>query len=169
MDGLKGFSDAIRTVFPDVQIQRCIVHQIRNATKYVSFKDRKAFCGDLKKIYQAPTEEAGKCSLEEVKKAWPQYALGLKSWEQNWDELSLFYAYPEEVRRIIYTNNAIEGLHRQFRKITKSTSVFPTNDSLAKLLWLAQKDISRKWTMPIHNWGKIIGQFHLLFPDKITL
>ena len=169
VDGLTGFSEAIKAVFPATQIQQCIVHQIRNTMKYVPHRDKKQFCDDLKIIYTAPTEEAGLKALEEVKGKWKQYQLYLKRWEDNWSELSPFYAYPQEIRRIIYTTNAVEGVHRQFRKVTKTTTVFPTTDSLIKLLWLAQEDISRKWTMPVHNWGSIYTQLAILFPEKITV
>lgn len=169
IDGLSGFSDAIKTIFPNTEIQKCIVHQIRNTVKYVSHKEKKKFCADLKKIYGATNEEVGLEALRQMKKDWAQYAIYLKSWENNWSELSTFFNYPEEIRRIIYTTNAIEGLNRQFRKVTKTTSIFPHNDSLLKLLWLAQNDISKKWNMTIRNWGKIIGQFAIIFPERIKL
>jgi len=169
IDGLAGFSEAIREVFPKTEIQRCIVHQIRNTVKYISCKDKKKFCADLKNIYGAPTEDAGFEALEQMKKNWSQYAIHLKSWETNWSELATFFAYPNEIRKIIYTTNVIEGLNRQFRKVTKTTSIFPHNDSLAKLLWLAQNDIARKWTLPIRDWGKIIGQFSIMFPERIKI
>lgn len=169
VDGLAGFSEAIHEVFPRAEVQRCIVHQIRNTVKYVSHRDKKKFCADLKNIYGAPTEEAGLAALEAMKKTWSQYAVHLKSWETNWSELSVFFAYPEEIRKIIYTTNAIEGLNRQFRKVTKTTSIFPHNDSLLKLLWLAQNDIVKKWVMPVRDWGKIVGQFAIMFPDRIAL
>jgi len=167
IDGLTGFAEAIREVFPQVEIQRCIVHQIRNTVKYISHKEKKKFCGDLRSIYTAPTEQAGLEALEKMKKNWSQYAIYLKSWETNWSELATFFVYPAEIRKIIYTTNSIEGLNRQFRKVTKTTSIFPHNDSLAKLLWLAQNDITKKWTMPIRDWGKIIGQFAIMFPERI--
>lgn len=169
MDGLTGFSEAINTIFPKANVQRCIVHQIRNTCKYVPHKDKKKFCNDLKSVYRAPCEKAGLEALEEMKNKWPQYKLYLKSWETNWGELSTFFVYPEEIRKIIYTTNPIENLNRQFRKVTKTTSIFPHNESLLKLLWLAQRDITKKWTMPARNWGQILGQFSVLFPDKIIL
>ena len=107
--------------------------------------------------------------IQRMKKNWEQYAIYLKSWEDNWSELSTFFAYAEEIRRIIYTTNAIEGLNRQFRKVTKTTSIFPHDESLSKLLWLAQNDITKKWSMPIRDWGKIIGQFAIMFPERIKL
>ncbi|MDD4628250.1 MAG: IS256 family transposase [Candidatus Peribacteraceae bacterium] len=169
IDGLKGFSDAIKTIFPEAIIQQCIVHQIRHTVKFVSHKHRKAFCEDLKKIYMAPSEEAGLDALQEVKRAWPQFALSLRSWETKWAELATFFQYPEQLRHIIYTNNAIENLNRQFRKVTKTSQVFPHDDALQKLLWLAQYDISRQWTFPIHRWGEVLTQLAILFPEKIAL
>lgn len=169
IDGLAGFSEAIKTIFPNTEVQRCIVHQVRNTMKYVPHKDRKSFCADLKKIYGAPTEEAGLMALEEVKQAWPQYALYLKSWEQRWPELSTFFVYPQTIRRLIYTTNGIESLHRQLRKVTKTTSVFPHDEALTKLLWLAQRDITKKWNMSLRNWGEVIGQLSIMFPDRIKL
>lgn len=169
IDGLKGFSEAIKEVFPETQIQRCIIHQIRNTVKYISHKEKKKFCADLRNVYTAPTEEAGYEVFKKMKKEWSQYAIYLKSWENNWSELSTFFTYSQEIRKIIYTTNIIEGLNRQFRKVTKTTSIFPHNEALEKLLWLAQKDITKKWSMPIKNWGKIIGQFAIIFPDRIKL
>lgn len=169
VDGLSGFSEAIKAVFPQTEIQQCIVHQIRHTIKYVSHKDKKKFAEGLRKIYTAPTEESGLDALNEMKELWPQYAPYLKSWETKWPELSTFFIYPNEVRRIIYTTNAIEGLHRQFRKVTKTTTIFPHNEALMKLLWLAQNDITKKWTMPIDNWGLIIAQFAVMFPDRVKL
>lgn len=169
IDGLKGFSDAINAIFPEATIQQCIVHQIRHTMKYVPHRHKKQFCDDLRKIYTAPTEEAGLAALQEVKKAWPQFSLYLKSWETKWPELVTFFGYPEQLRRIIYTNNAIENLNRQFRKVTKTSQVFPHDDALLKLLWLAQHDIAKKWTSAIHNWGEIMTQLGILFPEKISL
>lgn len=169
IDGLSGFSDAIKTVYPEAKIQRCIVHQIRNTTKYINWKERKEFCKDLKTIYTAPTENSGYEALQEMKKKWNDYAIYLESWEAKWTELSTFFEYPEEIRKIIYTNNPLEGLHRQLRKVTKTTTIFPHDESLLKLLFLAQQDISKKWTMQIKNWGKIIGQFAIMFPDRIAI
>jgi len=169
IDGLKGFPEAIKAIYPETEIQECIVHQIRNTTKYIPHKDKKKFCQDLKKIYQAPKEEMGHKELQEMKNKWKQYVPYLESWEKKWTELSTFFAYPEEIRRIIYTTNTIESLNRQLRKVTKTTSVFPHNESLEKLLWLAQNDISKKWKTPLKNWGIILPQLAIFFPDKIKL
>lgn len=169
IDGLTGFPDAIKAVFPKAEIQKCIIHQIRNTVKFIPHKEKKAFCKDLKAVYTAATEGAGFQALQEMKEKWSDYAVYLKSWENNWGELSTFFVYPEEIRRIIYTTNAVEGLHRQFRSVTKTTVIFPHDTSLRKLLWLAQKDISKKWTKPIQNWGKIAAQFAIFFDDRFQV
>jgi putative transposase len=169
IDGLEGFSEAIHAVFPDTIVQRCIVHQIRNTLKYVPHKNKKAFAMALKSIYTAVTEEAGYQALQDLKAEWPQYAIYLQSWENNWKELSPFFAYAPAIRRILYTTNPIESLNRQFRKVTKSTTIFPHDEALMKLLWLAQRDIVRKWSMQQRNWGEIISQLSILFPEKIRL
>lgn len=167
VDGLKGFSDAIKTIFPNTEVQQCIIHQVRNTMKYIPHKDKKEFCADMKEIYGAPTEKAGFEALQKMKKKWKQYEMYLKSWETKWDELNSFFKYSQPVRRVIYTTNAVESLHRQFRKVTKTTSIFPNEESLIKLLWLAQRDISKKWNMAIQNWGEIIGQISIMFKDRI--
>lgn len=169
VDDLTGFSDAINIVFPNTQIQKCIVHQIRNTIKLVAHKDRKKFCHDLRTIYTAPTEEAGLQALETVNQTWPEYKPQLKKWEDKWPELSTFFQFPQEVRTIMYTTNSVESLHRQQRKVTKTTSLFPHDEALMKLLWLAQEDFTKKWTAPIPNWGKIISQLALMFPERIKL
>lgn len=170
IDGLRGFSEAINAIFPEAIIQQCIVHQIRNTMKFVPHRHKKNFCQDLRKIYMAPTEDAALEGLQEVRKAWPQFDLSLASWEKKWSELSTFFGYPEQLRRIIYTNNTIENLNRQFRKVTKTSQVFPHNDALQKLLWLAQHDITQKWRLlPVDNWGEIMTQLAILFPQKIAL
>ena len=169
VDGLTGFGEAIHTVFPEAKVQQCIVHQMRNTMKYVVHKDRKSFASDLRSIYTAPSEEAGLAALEAVKGAWHKYAPYLKSWETKWVELSPFFGYPEAIRRIMYTTNAIESVNRQFRKVTKTTSIFPHDEALMKLLWLAQRDIAKSWTMSIQNWGEIMAQLAILWPEKIKL
>ena len=170
IDGLTGFSEAIKAVFPDTTVQQCIVHQIRSSMKYVSYLHRDAFCRDLKMIYTAVSEEAGIDALAAAQQKWPQYAHALKSWEAKWTELSPFFAYPPELRRIVYTTNAIEALNRQFRKVTKTTSIFPHDESLLKLLWLAAQDITRTWTrQAVPHWGSVVLQLAVLFPNRITL
>ena len=169
VDGLSGFSDAIKTVFPGTEVQQCIVHQIRNTVKYIPHKYKEKFCRDLRSVYTAPTEESGLSALSAVKAAWPDYAVYLKSWEDKWHELSPMFRYPYEIRRIMYTTNTIENLHRQLRKVTKTTTIFPHEDALLKLLWLAQHDIARRWTMPIRNSGMVIAQFAILYPDRVKI
>ncbi len=169
IDWLKGFPEAISSVFPETQIQKCIIHQIRNTTKYIPYKDKKKFCSDLKLVYTALTEESALEELKIMKAKWEKYAVYLESWERNWTELSTFFQYPAVIRKIIYTTNAIESLNRQFRKVTKTTSIFPHNDALKKLLWLSQRDITKKWNHPIPNWGEIIAQFSIIFPEKIKI
>lgn len=169
VDGLKGFSEAIKTIFPETDIQQCIVHQIRNTMKYVPNKYREAFCKDLRAIYTAPTEEAGFAALQAMKTQWPDYVIYLKSWEEKWHELSPFFRYPPLVRRMIYTTNAVENLHRQLRKVTKTTTIFPHEEAFTKLLWLAQNDISKHWNTPLPNWGTIIAQLAMMYPNRITL
>lgn len=169
IDGLAGFSDAIKTVFPHTEIQQCIVHMIRNTIKYVPHKDKETFCADIRKIYTAPTEESGFQALQYVKDQWPSYAPHLKSWEAKWHELSPMFQYPDTIRKIIYTTNTIENLHRQLRKVTKTTTIFPHDEALQKLLWLAQHDIAKHWTQPIPNWGIMITQLAIMYPERIKL
>jgi transposase-like protein len=165
-DGLTGFDDALASIFPHARIQQCIVHQVRNTLKFIPHKDRDRVAKSLQRIYTAHNEGAGLEALEDIKKEFPAYLLYFKSWETKWALLSTFFGYPAEIRRIIYTTNTIEGLNRQFRKVTKTTSVFPHDQSLMKLLYLAQADITKKWTMPIPNWGLIVSQLAILFPEK---
>lgn len=167
VDGLKGFPEAIKAVFPDTDVQVCIAHQIRHTVMFIPFKDREAFCQDLKEVYTAPTEEAGRQALADMMERWPRYQTYLKSWEIRWPDLAPFYGYPEPIRRMIYTTNAIENLNRQFRKATKTTSVFPHEDALLKLLWLAQADVSQSWTFTARNWGEAMAQLSILFPDRV--
>jgi len=169
IDGLSGFSEAIKATFPKTEIQQCIIHQIRNTVKYLPHRDKKKFCDDLKTIYCATDEKAAKIALENMIEKWNKYEIYLMSWKRKWAELSTFFIYSPEIRKIIYTTNAIEGLNRQFRKVTKTTTIFPHDESLAKLLWLAQKDITRKWTMPIPNWGIMLAQFSIMFPKRVKI
>lgn len=169
IDGLKGFPDAINSVFPDTEIQLCVIHVIRNTLKYIASKDKKAFMLDLKNVYKAPTEELALENLKLLNEKWSKkYSLALKIWDNNWTNIATFFKYPEEIRTLIYTTNAVEALHRQFRKVTKPKSLFPNDDALKKMLYLAYKDISKKWTMPVRNWAFIISQFSVLFKEKIA-
>jgi len=168
VDNLSGISEAINASFPKTQIQKCIVHQIRNSTKYVSYKDLKKFTADLKPIYQAVSEGEGLRALDIFDEKWGnKYPLAVKSWRNNWAEISTFFRYPEEIRRLIYTTNTIESYHRQLRKVTKSKSVFPTDDALLKMLYLATMDVTRKWTTRVKNWAIILAQFSVYFEDRL--
>ena len=168
VDGLRGFPEAIKTIFPLAEVQVCIAHQIRHTMMFLPHKDRKSFCDDLKTVYTAPSEEAGRDALKEVMDRWPQYRSYLRSWEVRWAELAPFFAYPQPIRRMIYTTNAIESLNRQFRKVTKTTTIFPHDEALMKLLWLAQEDISQRWKFIIRGWGEAMAQLSILFPDRVT-
>jgi len=169
MDGLTGFKDAVLAVFPKTDIQRCIIHQIRNSLKYIPWKDRKIFVADLKTIYQAPTREAAEGNLRKLKEKWAsQYTVAVRSWENNWEDLATFFDYPAEIRRMIYTTNTVEGYNRQLRKVTKSRASFPTAEAVRKLLFLANRDIIKKWTMPIFSWPSILNQLVIRFEDRVS-
>ena len=166
-DNLSGFSGAIETVYPQTEQQLCIIHQIRNSTKYVSYKDIKAVMAGLKRVYGAPTLDDAEYRLEEFRENWErQYPQILKSWDNNWAELSTYFKYPEEVRRLVYTTNAVEGYHRMLRKFTKNKVIYPSDDSVRKSIYLSVQEISKKWTMPVPNWGRIIGQLMIFFPGR---
>ena len=168
IDGLPGFSDAIKTVFPKAEIQRCIVHQIRNTLGNVPWKDRKSLAQDLKAIYNAPTEEQGFIELERIEEKWgSKYIYALKSWRNNWSELSTFFKYTPEIRKMMYTTNAVESLHMQLRKVSKTKTVFPTDDSLVKILYLATIGVTKKWTIPVRDWVLILGQLQIHFEDRL--
>lgn len=170
VDGLVGFPEAIRAVFPEARIQLCIVHMIRNSTRYVSYKDLKKVCSDLKEIYSSSNEEEGLLKLEDFGQKWnTKYPMIQKSWLSHWDNLSEFFAYPEEIRKIIYTTNAIESLNASLRKVTKNRAAFPNDDSIYKIMYLAIDKISRKWTMPIRNWGLALNQFSIMFGERVKL
>lgn len=170
VDGLTGFSEAIHAIFPQTLIQRCVIHQIRHTLRYVTWSDQKAFMKDLKTVYQAPTREEGELNLLKLAETWgDKYPAAIRSWENNWDELSTFFDYPAEIRRLIYTTNTIEGYNRQLRKVTKNKSLFPTAKSIRKLLYLAHQDIAKKWTMPIPNWAKIRNQLAIRFEGRFPL
>ncbi len=169
-DNLSGFSSALETVFPKTENQLCVIHMIRNSTKYVSYKDIKPIMADLKTVYTAPNEEAAQYALEELREKWgSKYPQMLKVWDDNWTEVSTFFKYPDEVRRLIYTTNAVEGFHRMLRKFTKTKVIYPTDDALRKSIYLSIQEISRKWTMPIQNWGIIIGQLMIFFEDRVAI
>ena len=166
VDGLNGFKEAIGATFPFAKIQRCIIHQIRSSMKYIPYKDRKAFVGDLKGIYKAVNEEVAMDNLLSLKEKWSgKYPNAVKSWEDNWDNLSTFFAFPDNIRKIIYTTNVIESLNSQFRKVTKTKLIFPNDDSLMKMLYLAVQRVAKKWTRSYSEWDLVINQLNILFSD----
>lgn len=168
-DNLKGLSDAINATFPKAKNQLCIVHQIRNSVKFVPWKDRKAVCADLKKIYGAVNLDDAEFAKEEFREIWEKkYPAILRSWDDNWAELSTFFEYPEEIRHLIYTTNAVEAYHRMVRKFTKSKAIFPTDDSIKKVIFLSVKEIVKKWTMPVRDWGLAHSQFVIFFADRLA-
>ena len=171
MDGLTGFPDAVRAVYPQTKVQLCIVHMVRNSTKYVSYKDLKAVCHDLKQIYTAVNEEEALEALEDFGKNWnSKYPMIQRSWEAHWDDLNEFFAYPEEIRRVIYTTNAIESLNASLRKVTKNRAAFPDDEAIMKIMYLAIQKASKKWTMPIRNWGLALNQFAIIFgADRVKI
>ncbi|MCM3274344.1 IS256 family transposase [Paenibacillus elgii] len=170
VDNLSGFSQAIAACYPKTDIQKCIIHQIRNSTRYVSYKDLKKVTADLKPIYKAVTEEAALLELERFEENWgSKYPLIVKSWRQNWDELATFFKYPPELRKLIYTTNMIESYHRQLRKVTKGKSIFPTDESLLKMLYLSTMDVIRKWTGRVQNWGQILLQLTVYYPERVQV
>ena len=167
-DNLSGFSNAIETVFPKTEQQLCVIHQIRSSTKYVPYKDIKPVMADLKRVYGAPTLEDAEYRLEEFREKWNRkYPQILKSWDANWAELSTYFKYPQEVRTLIYTTNAVEGFHRMLRKFTKTKTIYPTDDAVRKSVYMSVQEISKKWGMPIRDWGIIIGQLMIFFEDRM--
>lgn len=166
VDGLNGFKEAIGATFPFAKIQRCIIHQIRSSMKYIPYKDRKAFVADLKGVYTAVNEEIAMDNLLAMKdRLGNKYPNAIKSWEDNWDNLSTFFAFPGNIRKIIYTTNVIESLNSQFRKITKTKLIFPNDDSLMKMLYLAVERVARKWTRAYSDWDLVINQLNIIFSD----
>lgn len=168
MDGLKGLPDAIKAVFPNVSIQNCIIHQIRNSIKYIASKDSKTFMKDLKGVYQAVNEEEALNALDTLENNWGhKYSIVIQSWRNNWDNLSTYFAFPPEIRKIIYTTNALEGFNRQLRKFTKIRTSFPTDESLRKSLYLTTEQIMIKWTSPVQNWALILAQLSIMFENRL--
>lgn len=165
VDGLKGFPEAIESIYPETEVQLCVVYQIRHSLKYVSYKDKKAFMKDLKKVYRADTKEAGELVLEALEDT--KYPIAIKSWNRNWERLSEYFKYPEPIRRAIYTTNIIESVHSQFRKLTKTKRVFPNEDSLLKLLYIGIQNASRKWTRPVVNWATTLSQLAIYFDGRL--
>lgn len=168
VDGLKGLKEAILAAYPKSEIQRCVIHQLRNSFRYVSYKDIKEFAKDFKEVYKAINEEEAALNLVELEEKWGEkYPYAIKSWEMNWDVLSPFFKYPNHIRRIMYTTNIIEGFHRQLRKVTKTKSVFPSDQSLEKMLYLASQNVMKKWTQRYKNWDQILNQLMIFFEGRI--
>ena len=169
-DNLNGFTQTIKSVFPQTDTQICVVHQIRNAAKYVVWKDRKAFAKDMKTIYTAPTKEAAEAALKDFDEKWNhKYPYAIKSWYNNWEDLTTFFGFPVEIRKIIYTTNLIENLNGKIRKYTKNKMAFPTDNALKKSVYLAIFEITKKWTMSIHNWPIILNQFIAIFDERVKI
>lgn len=170
VDGLKGLPEAIESVFPEAEVQRCIVHMVRNSLKFVSYKDRKNIAADLKNIYRAATVEQAEEALKMFEKTWDsRYPMISKSWRSNWSRIIPFFSYSEEIRKAIYTTNAIESLNNSLRKVTKTRNSFPNDEAAIKLLYMALKHIMKKWTMPVMNWNRAIHQFSIRFGERLSL
>ncbi|RSD32810.1 IS256 family transposase [Vibrio pectenicida] len=168
VDGLTGFPEAIASIYPDTEVQQCVIHQIRNSLKYVASKHQKEFMADLKPVYRAVSKEAAEVELDRLESKWGQhYPIVLRSWRNKWANLSVYFKYPEYVRKAIYTTNAIEAVHRQFRKLTKTKGGFPNENSLLKLLYAGILNASKKWTMPIQNWNMTLSQLAIHFDGRL--
>ena len=169
VDGLKGFPEAINSEYPQAQVQLCIVHMVRNSMRFVPWKDYKPVTADLKRIYQAKSEQEALAQLEAFESTWDDdYPQISKSWRNNWDNLSTFFSYPPDIRKAIYTTNAIESLNSVIRKATRQRKLFPTEKSALKVVYLAIMDASKKWSMPIHNWKPALNRFTILFGERVT-
>jgi transposase-like protein len=169
-DNLNGFTDTIRNVFPQSKTQICVVHQIRNASRYVVWKDKKAFTRDMKQIYNAPTKEAAAAALKDFAGQWEdKYSYAIRSWRENWEDLTVFFEFPLEIRKIIYTTNIIENLNGKIRKYTKNKLSFPSDQAVMKSVYLALREATKKWSMPIQNWGIVINQFLVIFEKRVQL
>lgn len=169
-DNLNGFTDTIKNVFPEATTQICVVHQIRNACRYVVWKDKKAFTKDMKLIYDAPNKDAAKAALDDFAQKWEsKYSYAVKSWKDNWEELTAFFEFPLEIRKIIYTTNLIENLNGKIRKYTKNKLSFPTDQAVMKSVYLATREATKKWSMPIRNWGIILNQFLIIYEKRVRL
>jgi transposase-like protein len=169
-DNLNGFTDTIRNVFPQSKTQICVIHQIRNASRYVVWKDKKAFSRDMKQIYTAPTKEAALAALEDFASQWEgKYSYAIKSWRENWEDLTVFFEFPLEIRKIIYTTNLVENLNGKIRKYTKNKLSFPSDQAVMKSVYLAMREATKKWSMPIQNWGIVLNQFLIIFEKRVQL
>lgn len=168
IDGLKGFPEAISAIFPKTEVQLCIIHKIRNSMKYVGLKNQKEFMADLKSVYKASTVQSAETALDELELKWGEmYPLAIQSWRNHWHHLSAYFKYPEPIRRIIYTTNAVEAVHRQFRRLTKTKGAFPNQNSLLKLLYAGILNASKKWIMPIQNWSQALSQLAIFFEGRL--
>ena len=169
-DNLNGFTDTIRTVFPESKTQICVVHQIRNACRYVVWKDKKQFTTDMKEIYNAPIKQAAEAALNDFSVKWEsKYSYAVKSWRNNWEELTVFFEFPVEIRKIIYTTNLIENLNGKIRKYTKNKLSFPTDDAVMKSVYLSVREATKKWSLPVRNWGVIINQFLIIYEERVRI
>jgi transposase-like protein len=170
IDNLKGFAEAISTVFVKTEVQSCIVHQIRNSLKYIASKDQKEFMKELKPVYQAVSKEAAEMQLEKLSEKWREkYPVVIGSWQRNWEKLTTYFAYPEAIRKLIYTTNTIEGYHRQIRKVTKTKGAFTSDMALLKLIYLATQNIQKKWTQELQNWSITLSQLSIIFSVRLSL
>lgn len=170
VDGLKGLPEAIEAVFPDTAVQLCVIHMIRNSIKYLPHKHSKAFMSDLKRVYRAVSEEEAAERLIDLQQTWEEkYPLAVNPWVTHWENVKTFFSFPEEVRRIVYTTNAVESLHRQFRKTTKNRAVFPNDESLLKLLYLTVQGLSERWTLPVRGWKSALSQFSILYGSRLEI
>jgi transposase-like protein len=170
IDNLNGFAEAIESVFPKVEIQSCIVHQIRNSIKYVASKEQKVFLADLKLVYQAVNKQTAEAELDKLEEKWgKRYPIVVESWRKNWHKLSTYFDYDPMIRKLIYTTNAVEGFHRQIRKVTKTKGVFPNDMALLKLIYLASQNIAKKWTQPLQNWGLTAQQLRIKFQERMPV
>jgi len=170
IDGLTGFEDAIRSVFPETRIQSCVIHQIRASLRYVTWKDKKEFVADLKRVYRAPTRQQAETELEALDAKWSdRYPIAVRSWQNNWERVATFFEYPQEIRRLIYTTNSVEAYNRQLRKVTKTKSSFPTPEAARKLLYLITCDVTRKWSGSLRDWAKILNQLAIRFEGRVAM
>lgn len=169
VDGLPGFKEAIRAVYPQSEIQRCVIHMLRNSFKYINYNDLKKFSSDFKAVYNAPTEAAALAELENIKEKWgKKYPYAISNWENNWDDVNSFFQFSDDIRRIMYTTNIIEGLNRQYRKVTKTKSVFSSDSALEKMLYLASGNVIKKWTQRYRGWDQVLNQLIVLYGDRIS-
>ena len=168
VDGLKGFPEAIKTIFPQTEVQLCIIHQIRNSIRYVASKNHKEFMSDLKPVYQAVSKEVAEQELQKLDEKWGKlYPIVIQSWQNKWENLSVYFKYPPEIRKVIYTTNIIESVHRQFRKLTKTKGAFPNENSLLKLLYMGIQNATKKWNMPMWNWNLTLSQLAIFFEGRL--